>query len=512
MSTVVDLVRQHALAAPGKTALLCGDRTVSYGELWRRAGRLAAALRDRRVGPGDLVALHGPATPEFVAAALGSWLAGAAWVPVDQQLPADRIGHLLGDSGSRLVLDTGSRRHPATTLPVADVESLTGADSGVDDEAGADAGVPGSGPSGTDLAYVIYTSGSTGTPKGVCVDHGPLALHLRHVAVDYGHVEGDVCLSFSSPSFDASIEEIWLPLVQGGVLVVRGAAMWTGPQLFDRIRGYGVTRVQCPTAYFEAFFADDLTDADVAALAGVRGIYFGGEAVSAAVVRRWSNGPLGHIPLYNTYGPTEAVITATYRRIDRGWSGGDRVPIGSAVGGHELLLLDADGHEALPGQPAELYLGGPCLARGYLGRDDLTAQRFVRLPGRDGVFYRTGDLVRLDDDGELIFLGRTDRQVKLRGFRIELEEVEAVLVGLPQVRNAVVVLDSGPQGRPRLTACVVPQGPAADELPAEVRRRMAELLPAYMVPDRVLVLAELPVGATGKIDRERVLAVTGGAR
>jgi len=366
-------------------------------------------------------------------------------------------------------------------------------------------------PEGGDLAYLIYTSGSTGKPKGVCVEHHALAVHLAGVAVGYEFTADDVALSFSSPSFDASVEEIWLPLSMGIGLVLRGAAMWTGPQLFEQVRRHGVTRVLCPTSFFEAFFGEELSEPEVDSLSGLRGIYFGGEAVSATVVRRWSNGPLGRIPIYNAYGPTEAVITATSYRIDQGWSGSDRVPIGTVLLGHEAVLCDADGRESAPGEPGELYLGGPCVARGYLNRADVTEQHFVRLSGRDSIYYRTGDLVSFEDD-QLVFLGRVDRQVKLRGFRIEPEEIEVVLGGLDEVRSAVVLLDSGPNGRPRLIACVVPQRPDRDsQFTTRLRGLLADLLPAYMVPDLIRVLDELPVGATGKIDRQRALAEVGGA-
>jgi amino acid adenylation domain-containing protein len=364
-------------------------------------------------------------------------------------------------------------------------------------------------PGGDDLAYIIYTSGSTGVPKGVCVEHHALAEHLAGAVEAYHLTSTDVLLSFSAPSFDATVMEMWAVLVTGGTVLVRGQALWTGRQLFERVRAHGVTYVGCTTAYFEMFFGEELTKADVAALSGLRGIFFGGEAPSAAVIRRWANGPLGRVPICNGYGPTEAVIAATRYWIREGWNGGDQVPIGSCLPGHEAVVLDGDGGEAAPGTSGELYLGGTCVARGYLGRPDLTEQRFVRLPGREGVHYRTGDLVGYQD-GELVFLGRADRQVKIRGFRIELEEIEVTLRGLELIRNAVVGVEQGPGGRDRLVAHVVPQGPGDQAgFPAEVKARLREKLPPYMVPDTIEVRDELPLGATGKVDRARVLAAAG---
>ena len=491
MTGIVDLLSRRCAERQNKTALICGSRILTYQELWTQATAVAGALHRMDMAQGKIVALYGPGTIEFVIAALGTWLAGAAWVPIDSQLPDERVQFILQDAGASVVLDTGSRKVFPAALALDDIIAeglrLDAIESRPDS-----------------LAYVIYTSGSTGRPKGVCVEHGPLAIHLAGIAQAYEISGDDITLNFSSPSFDFAVEEIWLPLMLGATLVLRGAAMWTGPQLFERVRLHRITHIVCPTCFFEAFFSDQLSERDITALSSLRGIIFGGEAVSATVVRRWSHGPLGHIPIYNTYGPTEAVITATVYRIDAGWTGGDRVPIGLTSPGHDAVVLDEHGHEPKAGEPGELYLGGPCLARGYLGRADLTEQRFVRLAGRPGIFYRTGDRVCVAD-GQMVFLGRVDRQVKIRGFRIELEEIEAVLGGFEEVRGAVVLLDNGPGGRPRLTACVVPAHDAEERFAAHLRERLADSLPAYMVPEVITVLDELPVSVTGKIDRSRLL-------
>jgi amino acid adenylation domain-containing protein len=486
MITVVEAIAQHARNTPDKIAVICGDAELSYHELWRRAQAVAAALGDRGVCPESIVALYGAATAEFVTAGLGTWLAGAAWVPIDPQLPAERVRFTLADTDAAVVIRTGGRGEFDGAAEVADLVR-EGQGRQVNDR-----------PYRERLAYVIYTSGSTGVPKGVMVEHGPLGIHLDGVAGAYRMSASDTAVNFSSPSFDAAVEEVWLPLFVGGTVVLRGAAIWTGPQLFARVAKHQASHVLCPTSFFEAFFSEKLSERDIAALSSLRHVIFGGEAVSANTVRTWANGPLAAVTIYNTYGPTEAVITATSYPIAAGWDGGDRVSIGSALAGHELLVIDEHGAEATTG---ELYLGGPCLAKGYLGRDELTAERFVRLPR--GRFYRTGDRVSVVD-GELIFLGRLDRQVKLRGFRIELDEIETVLSGIDGVRGAIVLLNENP--RPRLTACVVLRG--VDRV--HVREQLKQRLPHYMVPDEIEVLDELPLNATGKIDRARVLAeVTG---
>jgi amino acid adenylation domain-containing protein len=504
MTTTVELIERHVRRTPDKTAVLCAETRLTYRQLWDRSGEIAGALGARGYARGDTVALLGPGNADFMVAVLGTWRAGLTWTPLDPRLPAERVRHVLTDTRARLVLTTDGGAAPAVPdgVPVLAAGSLRPAAARV---------VPDPALSGRadDLAYVIYTSGSTGVPKGVCVAHHPLATHLTGAVEAYQLAADDVLLSFSASSFDATVMEMWAVLVAGGTVLLRGHALWTGPQLFERVRAHGVTYVACTTAYFETFFGEELTEDHIAALSGLRVIFFGGEAPSADVVRRWANGPLGHVALCNGYGPTEAVIAATMYWIRQGWDGAGQVPIGSPVPGHETVVLDSAGHEAAPGTSGELYLGGTCVAQGYLGRPDLTEQRFVRLPGREGVHYRTGDLV-VYEGGELVFLGRVDRQVKIRGYRIELEEIEVALRGLGPVRNAVVGVERGPAGRDRLVAHVVPRRPAdAAALTAELRAGLRAALPVYMVPDTIEMHDELPLGATGKVDRARLLAGAG---
>jgi nonribosomal peptide synthetase DhbF len=531
VTTTVELIAEQVRRRPERTAVICGDARLSFRALWAGAQAVAGELAARGGTPGSTVAVLGPGNEHFMTAVLGVWLAGMSWTPLDPAWPAQRLRHVLADTGAPAVLDTGSpaggpqpdsipnvpgipgipvipvadiidtadTADTADTVPVVDGAARTG--TGGTGGTGGPAG--GHRPGEDDLAYVIYTSGSTGAPKGVCVDHGPLAAHLTGAVQAYGLADDDIVLSFSAPAFDATVMEMWAGPVAGGTAVLRGRALWTGPQLFERVRAHGVTYVGCTTAYFETFFGEELSTAQQQALGSLRGIFFGGEAPSAAVVRRWASGPLGHIPLCNGYGPTEAVIAATRYWIRQGWNGGDQVPIGTCAPGHEAVVLDEDGREAATG---ELYLGGVCVARGYLNRPDLTARRFVTLPGRAGVFYRTGDLVARRD-GQLYFVGRVDRQVKIRGFRIEPEEIEVVLRGLEQVRGAVVGVGRGPAGRERLVAHIVPDGPVdAARFAASVRAALRARLPAYMVPEAIEVRAELPLGATGKVDRAKVLA------
>ncbi|MEU3302077.1 amino acid adenylation domain-containing protein [Streptomyces sp. NPDC006678] len=504
--TIIDLIESHVHRHPDKTAVLCGQDAVSYGLLWDTAHEVAERLLAHGCSRGDTVALVGPGNPAFTAAALGAWLVGASWVPIDPRLPEERLRYVLDDTGARVVLATADGT-TATGLATEQVTVPSAADTDDDrverirpHRATAD-----------DRAYLIYTSGSTGRPKGVAVGHHGLAVHLLGALEGYGMTAEDILLSFASPSFDAAVEEMWAPLAGGSTVLLRGAALWTGRQLFERVRAHRVTYISCTTAYFEAFFGEELSQDDIDCLGSLRGIIFGGEAANPAVVRHWANGPLGSIPVCNTYGPTETVVSATLYWIGEGWQG-DRVPIGHCLPGHVSVVLDAAGQEAGNGDSGELYLGGPCVAEGYLGRPDLTAERFVSLDGRDGTYYRTGDLVTVQGP-ELLFLGRADRQVKLRGFRIELEEVEAALQSVEGVRNAIVGVEQRADGGDRLVADVVPLDPADRDDPvvfrSALRGSLLRTLPDYMVPSEIRLHADLPLGVTGKVDRARVLAEAG---
>ncbi|MFE5509534.1 amino acid adenylation domain-containing protein [Streptomyces sp. NPDC056529] len=513
--TVLDLIEGHVRRAPDRTAVLCGPDRISYRRLWDAAHEVAERLLAHGCSRGETVALVGPGNTAFMAAALGAWLAGAAWVPIDPRLPEERVRYVLDDTGARIVLATaGSGTGPDTGLRTERVV-LDGTDAAEDADPDALAAReerirPHRATAG-DRAYLIYTSGSTGRPKGVAVGHHALAVHLLGALEAYGLTPEDVLLSFASPSFDAAVEEMWAPMAGGGTVLLRGAALWTGRQLFERVRAHRVTYISCTTAYFEAFFGEELSEEDIASLATLRGVVFGGEAVNPAVVRHWSNGPLGSIPVCNTYGPTETVVTATLYWIGEGWQG-DRVPIGHCLPGHLSVVLDAAGEEVGDGGTGELHLGGPCVAEGYLGRPDLTDQRFVTLPGRDGTYYRTGDLVAVRGP-ELLFLGRADRQVKIRGFRIELEEIEAALQAADGVRTAVVGVEQRADGGDRLVADVVPADPADREDPvvfrSALRGTLMRTLPDYMVPSEFRLHADLPLGVTGKVDRARVRAGAG---
>ncbi|MGW3678932.1 non-ribosomal peptide synthase/polyketide synthase [Streptomyces prasinus] len=470
---------------PHAPAVTDGRRTWSYGELARRAGRLAAHLVDEGAGPERTVALALPRSMELIAAELAVALAGAAFLPVDPGYPAERRALMLADAAPAVVLDDLGR-----------VRALLDAGDRETDP-------PGSRVLPDHAAYVIFTSGSTGTPKGVTVTHRGIGAFAAAAAERYVVGPGDRVLQFSSPSFDASVLELCISVLSGALLVVPPDGPWLGDELAAVLDEHRITHALVPPAAL-ATLPDP---ADTGGAPHLRTLIVGAEACPAALVDRWAPGRR----MINSYGPTEATVVAT-------WTGplaaGTGTPaIGGPLPGTEAHVLDAAMRPVPPGTEGELYVGGDGLARGYLGRPGLTAARFVAHPcGTPGArLYRTGDRVRRRADGELEFLGRADRQVKVRGFRIEPGEIEAALTRDPGVREAVVVVRDEEPARGRLVGYVTPADPARRPEPARLRAALAAALPAHMVPSAVVVLDALPLTPQHKTDL-RALPAPGGAR
>ncbi|MGH9363377.1 MAG: non-ribosomal peptide synthetase, partial [Thermoanaerobaculia bacterium] len=484
-----ELFEAQVKRAAERTALIVGERSLGYAELNARANRLARRLVALGIGAEAVVAVALERSVEAVVALLAVLKAGGAYLPVDPGDPAERIGYLLRDSGAAAVL---TRRELAAALPAGTAQLVfVDADgSAPGGEGAADVGRP---VAAGQLAYVIYTSGSTGRPKGVGVAHGAAAGHLAAMPRAYGVGTEDLVLQFAALSFDVSLEQVFSALVVGATLVMRGEEPWGEAELFGQLARAGVTVANLPTALWRQVTRSGGVAARLAATR-LRLMIAGGEAMVGEASAAWAP-----VRLLNAYGPTEATITATLFEVQGEWKG-RRVPIGRPVGERTAYVLDGQGEPAPIGVPGELCLGGPLLARGYLGRPELTAERFVPDPfgPPGGRLYRTGDLARVLPSGALEFVGRTDDQVKLRGFRIELGEVEAALGRCPGVREAVVTARVDSPGDRRLVAYVVPGGP---ELVWELRRRLAAVLPDYMVPSAFVSLERLPLTAHGKVDR-----------
>ncbi|MDH6593497.1 amino acid adenylation domain-containing protein/non-ribosomal peptide synthase protein (TIGR01720 family) [Variovorax sp. TBS-050B] len=484
------LFERHARAQPGATALLFGEQRLSYGELDRRANGLAHRLVALGVGPDTRVGIAVERSFEAVVGLLGILKAGGAYVPLDPEYPADRLAYMAADSGIELLV---TQSHVRPRIPCGEQVRVLELDT--TDLAAGPAHAPAFEVQAGHLAYVIYTSGSTGMPKGVMVAHGPFAAHCVETAVLYEMGPHSRELHFLSFSFDGAHERLFTALGCGASLLLRDASLWSAEQTLAEMQRHGVTNAGFPPAYLR-----QLADwaRDTGRCPPVQLYSFGGEAMPREgfdAVRRHLKPAL----LINGYGPTEAVVTPMLWKVDAnaGFDAG-YAPIGRPVGDRSARVLDADLNLVPRHVAGELYLGGEGLARGYLHRAALTAERFVADPFDDngGRLYRTGDWVRWREDGQLEYLGRIDHQVKVRGFRIELGEIEAQLLAQPELREAVAVARGG-----RLAAYVSMQ-PGRSIDAAALKERLARALPDHMVPAAIVVLDALPIGPAGKVDRQ----------
>jgi amino acid adenylation domain-containing protein len=495
-SLVHERFEEQAVARPAAVALVDGDRRWSYSTLDAFANRLARRLVREGIGPGALVGLHLERSCEQVGAILAVLKTGAAYVPIDPEYPAARSCFILSDSGVDLLIadrtgDKISRGSVPLTLRL-------------DEEAGRLADEDATGlerrASPQDLAYVIYTSGSTGQPKGVMVTHHNLRRHFDVTRATIGFAASDVWTMFHSYAFDFSVWELWGALAFGGRLVVVPTDLTRSPEDFcGLVAREGVTMLsQTPSAFYR-FIEAERGNGGAPRL---RWIMFLGEALDLARLLPWMERHGDESPaLINMYGPTETTIHATWYRI----AALDARPgapsiIGQPLPDMQVFLTDEEGRLQPPGEIGEICIGGEGVARGYLRREELTATRFGEIPFVAGRVYRTGDLARALPSGDLEFLGRRDEQIKIRGYRVEPGEIEAVLRQHPEVSDAAVVARPDPGGDPVLHAYVVrTTGSGATD--RELRDFLSAHVPPYMVCTRFFFLAGLPLTAHGKVDR-----------
>ena len=486
---------------PSATAVCDTRVALSYEDLDARSNRLARVLRDRGTGPGSIVGICLDRGADLIVSLLAVLKSGAAYLPLDPHYPRERLGYMLSDAGAAVaVTDLASREVlPSGGWAVldldADAEYIAGAPAGPLDDVRVRE---------TDLAYVLYTSGTTGRPKAVEVTHANVSRLLASTHDWFEFDDDDVWTMFHSHAFDFSVWEMWGALAYGGRLVVVPRLVTRSPEgFYELLRREGVTVLnQTPSAFRQLEAVDADTSADLA----LRLVIFGGEALDLGSVGRWFDRHGDERPrLVNMYGITETTVHVTYRPLTSADVHRSDSPIGMPIPDLAVYVLDRHGDLLPSGVPGELYVGGAGVAAGYLGRPGLTAERFVadRWSGVPGArLYRTGDVGRWNAAGELEYLGRNDDQVKVRGFRIETGEIEAVLRTVPGVRAATVVVRADDGDRPRLVAYVV----GADLTTGELREQVAKSLPEHMVPAVFVVLDELPTTLNGKIDHQRLPA------
>jgi len=518
------LFEERAREAPGRVAVTAPEGSLSYGELDRRATRLARRLRAAGVGGEARVGLCVGRGADLVVGVLGILKAGGAYLPIDPAYPEARIRLLLDDGGARVAVASprlegrleGFRGRVVTLGGDEDAGAPGDASDPGDSAAGPADGEGAPGVTDESLAYVVYTSGSTGTPKGVMVEHRQVVRLFAETAPWFGFGPDDVWTLFHSVSFDFSVWEMWGALLHGGRLVVVPAetARLAGPfrALLQRER---VTVLSQTPSAFRQLVAADACHAAPADLA-LRLVVLGGERLDVAMLAPWFARYGDQRPaVVNMYGITETTVHVTARRVLRGDLARPEVsPLGVPIPDLRVRLLDPAGNEVPDGTPGEIHVWGPGVARGYLNRPELTARRFLRGPG--GVRgYRSGDRAVRLPDGELAYLGRCDAQLKVRGYRVEPGEVEACLAAHPQVGAAVVTLDDHGGGDVRLLATVVPRpgaaaGPAgAEGVAAALHRHAAVHLPPWLRPARYRVVEALPLTPHGKVDRHAVDAAAG---
>lgn len=485
------LFEQAAAARPEATALRFREQCLSYAELDERATRLAGFLCAEGLDRGELVGLCLPRTPAFVVAVLALWKAGAAYVPLDPEQPPARHAYIVNDAGMRRVLTESSL---AERFADSHARVLCLDDQGTQQRIAASAAPPSEGFDPHDLAYAIYTSGSTGEPKGVMVEHRAVSRLLGSPEA-LGYDCDTVMLQSINLAFDASVLETWAPLCRGGQLVLYPGQGLDVSALHGVIAKYGVNTLTLPASLL------DLWSEQWQAKTGLRRIVVGGEALSADTVARLYAMD-DEVVVINHYGPTENGVLSSYYPIPR--TVGAPVPIGLPAPGTQLLVLNDAGQAQPAGVIGELYVAGQGLATGYLGRPDLTAEKFLAADPAIAVsasWYRTGDLVRWTvpaDGGRAVlqFIGRRDQQVKIRGFRIELSEIEAQLRACPGVLDARVVVHRATSGDKQILAYVI----ARAEARKQWRDQLQQTLPAYMVPAAFVMVAAWPLTQNGKLD------------
>ena len=492
---------------PEAVALVHDDRQLSYSQLNARANQMAHALRESGVGPESLVGIATERGMDMVIAVFAVLKAGGAYVPLDPQYPQERLYQMMQDSGLRLLLTQTSL---LDSLLIPEGIACLCLDNSEQWNGHPTANLPNR-LHGHNLAYVMFTSGSTGRPKGVGIDQSALSGHTRVSLGFYNLTAADRILQFSTFNFDTFVEQLFPALTCGAAVVLRGPDLWDSETFHRHLIDQRISVVGLTTSYWHLLIRD-FAAKGIKDYGTLRQMHTGGEAMPPEGIQAWRDAGLEHVTLLNTYGPTEATVTATTIDCEAYISGKQALPlmmpIGKPLSGRSIYLLDENAQPVPIGSVGELFIGGSLLARGYFNRPDLTAERFIPDPfdGQGGRLYRTGDLARYRVDGVIEYVGRVDHQVKIRGFRIELGEIEARLLEQDEVREALVLAVDGVGGQ-QLVAYVVPEGEyEAQALRDRLKAQLKRSLPDYMIPAHLMLLERLPLSPSGKLDRKALPA------
>ena len=502
-SSVLQRFEQQAALHPDNIALILDQQRMTYAELNLRANRLAHRLIELGVAADTLVGVAVDRSLEMIVGLLAVLKAGGAYVPLDPKYPGERLNCMIEDSGLQLLL---TQQPLLAQLPITanlTLVCLEGRSDWLSDYPGENP-LPRAQPA--NLAYVMFTSGSTGRPKGVGIDLASLARHVEVFSELFALQPHDRVLQFGTFNFDGFVEQLYPALCCGAAVVVRGGDLWDSDTFYQQLLDHDISVVDLTTAYW-LLLVRDFASRGPRDYGRLRQLHIGGEAMPPEGLHAWREAGLQHVRLLNTYGPTEATVTATAldcaAYVDGREALPSMMPIGRVLDGRAIYLLDANLNPVPVGVAGELVIGGPLLARGYFNRPDLTADRFIPDPfcaQGAGRLYRTGDLARYRADGMIEYVGRIDHQVKVRGFRIELGEIEGRLLAQSSVREALVIAADN-----QLMAYVVASQPLAEpaptDLPNQLKATLRAELPDYMVPAHVLLLAHLPLSPNGKLDR-----------
>ncbi|WP_168898084.1 non-ribosomal peptide synthetase [Bacillus sp. ISTL8] len=465
--------------------------TYTYKELDEQANQLAGHLQRLGLKKEQSVAVMMGKSPDFIIAMLGILKAGGVYVPLDKHMPEERIQYILNDSEVQfIVVDENIPEIPFGDVDIVNIDAIP------DGEMHSRLVIP-----PKQSAYIMYTSGSTGLPKGVAVSHEAAFLHYVSFMEKFNLSETDRVLQFGTITFDPSLEQIFPTLFSGGEVFVRGEDLWDSEGFVENINNYGITIANLPTPYWNEIVNHYIVIGQSIIMNSLRILAVGGDKLSTVHANKWNDVHRGKTSLYNFYGPTEIVTTCTHYLVQNQLYDTAAVSIGYPFSNRRLYILDSMGRPVPSGGKGELHIGGPVLARGYINKPGLTAEKFVPDPfsSEPGArMYRTGDIVRYSPDGDIQFLGRNDDQFKIRGFRVETGEIEKVLLSLPEVNQALVMVDSTSETKVLIAYITV----IGEALSKEIKVALESKLPNYMIPKFIHVMEELPLMTNGKVDRK----------